>query len=210
MASFEQIAQRLAPGPSVPSIGGSKPQTLEQALQRVARAERELQDARAEARRLGRAAGKKLNTLFENSVFVKRSSAEEWCDEARAEAHLAGVEWMAEKLERAFRPESEKRKDPFYRLAAGMVRKGQLGLDLTDKPVSEIDAIQQRILKSREPDLSGNSALGVATTPELLAEQILAAGARARLPTSSDPPRDTNALSEAVLRAGRRRRNEEP
>jgi vacuolar-type H+-ATPase subunit H len=209
MASFEHIAQRLV-SVSVPSIGSLKPQTLDAALARVARAERELQDARAEARRLGRAAGKKLSALFEDSIFVKRSSAEAWCDEARAEAHLDGANWLADKLERAHRPESEKRKDPFYQLAARMVHKGQLGLDLTDKPVSEIDAIQARILKSREVDLSSNAAINAPTEHGKLAEAILAAGKRARSPTDSDPPGATNALSQEILRQGRRRRGLEP
>jgi hypothetical protein len=206
MVSFEHIAQRLAPSASVPSIGGSKAATLEQALQRVARAERELHDARAEARRLGRAAGKKLNTLFEDSTFVRRSSSESWLEETRSEAYTAGFEKACYFFERALRPQSEKERDPFYRIAAGMVRKGRQGLDLTDKPVSEIDAIQARIRKDREVDLSSNAALGAATTPDALANQILEAGKRARSATDRDPEPEMNALSRAIVKSGRKRR----
>ena len=204
MASFDEIAARLR-GTSVPSIGSARATTLEAALARVARAERELQDARAEARRLGRATGKKLSALFEDSLFVKRASAEEWIDEA----HSAGFERACRHFERALRPQSEKERDPFYRIAAGLVRKGLARADLTDESVSEIDQIQANILKSREVDLSANAQLGAATTPDALANQILEAGKRARSATDADPERPMNALSRAILESGRKRRGED-
>jgi hypothetical protein len=82
MASFDEIAARLR-GTSVPSIGSARATTLDAALARVARAETELATARQEARRIARSEGKKLDNLFEDSIFVRRSSAESCCDEAR-------------------------------------------------------------------------------------------------------------------------------
>ena len=208
MASFDEIAARLR-GTSVPLIGSARATTLDAALARVARAERELQDARAEARRLGRAAGKKLSSLFEDSIFVKRSSAEAWSDEARSE----GFERACGYFERALRPQSEKERDPFYRLAAGLVRRGLGHLnpptgDARINAMSEVDQIQQRILKSRETDFS-NQMPGAPKEPGKLADAILAAGKRARSPTDADPPREMNALSAAIVAAGKKRRQED-
>jgi hypothetical protein len=221
MVSFEHIAQRLAPGPSVPSIGGSKAQTLDAALARVARAERELQDARSEARRLGRLAGKKLSTLFEDSIFVKRSSAEEWMEES----HSAGYDQACEHFRKSFRPTNEK---PFVHIAKRMVGETALppryrwndermGIAPSpprhadpEPPPSAADLVQEQIRAARQPDLSSNTQIGAATSPDKLADQILSAAKRAKSPTDADPPRATNPLSEEILKQGRRRRGELP
>ena len=211
MASFEHIAQRLVT--SVPSIGGSKPQTLEAALARVARAETELATARAEARRLGRAEGKKLSSLFEESLFVKRSSMEAFCEEARREGYSAGIAWQVGAFERAVSGDG-----PFHMAGLALVRAHREGRefgtlrarDAGAPGMSEVDAIQARILKSRETDFS-NQMEGAPTESGKIAEAVLKAGAKARTPTGAhkDDAAPMNALSAEILRQGRRRRGEE-
>jgi hypothetical protein len=183
--------------------------SLELLRQRMTQAETTLEATRAAMRTAADAGGIKRGGLFEGSKFVLRTAGERWAVEAEKRGHLLGAEWMADKLERAHRPESEKMKDPFYRLAQGMLRRGVAGRDIGDTGLSEVGAIQARILKDREPDLSGNAAIGAATTSEALAEQILAAGKRARSPTDSDPEPEMNALSRAIVESGRKRRQED-
>ena len=106
MASFDEIAARLR-GTSVPSIGSTRATTLDAALVRVCRAEAELATARQEARRIARVEGKKLDSLFEESLFVRRSSAETWCDEARAEGRAEGKRKAADEIAAALKPSPE-------------------------------------------------------------------------------------------------------
>lgn len=208
MSSFDSALMRL--GVNVPV--GTTNVSLDVALDRCRAAEAQLDAARAAARAAARRGGKSTSALFSKSQYVLRDSAVRWCDEARREGHLAGAEWLADKLERAHRPESEKMKDPFYRLAQGMLRRGVAGREVGvgDARLSEVDQIQADIRKRAEVDLSSNAAIGAPTKHGELADAILKAGARAKSPTDADPEPPMNALSREILRQGRRRRNEEP
>ncbi len=184
--------------------------SLELLRQRMAKAEDALEAARAAMRAAADAAGIARGGLFEGSKFVLRTSGERWANEARAEGHREGHEWLAGKLEAARDPNRER---PF-RLAGLALARAQregreFGVGMRERsgaPVNEVDTIQAQILKSREVDLSSNRQIGAPTTPEKLSAAILAAGAKARSATDADPPGATNALAQEILRQGRRRR----
>ena len=57
----------------------------EAALARVEAAEKQLQNARREASRAFKAAGRDTEAMFSESTFVLRSSAKKWVEEARRE-----------------------------------------------------------------------------------------------------------------------------
>jgi hypothetical protein len=83
------------------------------------------------------------------------------------------------------------------------VRRGVAGRDISEPAANEFDAIQQRILKSRETDLSGNPP---GFRRGELADSVIAAGRCARSRTDEDPPCEMNALAKAVVEAGKKRR----
>lgn len=149
-------------GLQFPHIGSTNV-SLDAALDRCRSAEAALDSAREIARAAARRAGKGTSALFAKSSYVLRDSAIKWCDEARSEGSIAGAERLATAFERAFRPESEKRKDPFYNLAQAMVRRGVAGRDIGDAPVDPVEARQAEIRASRRVDLSANRAIGAPT-----------------------------------------------
>ena len=123
------------------------------------------------------------------------------------EAYTAGFEKACYYFERALRPQSEKERDPFYRIAAGLVRKGLPRLDPTDEPVSEIDQIQEQIRAAQRPD-RGNRLINAPDNPTALSEAIHAAAEKARTPTGrhKDDTAPMKSLSAEILKQGRRRR----
>lgn len=176
--------------------------SLELFRQRMAKAETDLEAARDAMRGAADRAGIPRGGLMEGSRFILRTSGERWANEARADGIRQGRDHAFGLFERAGTSE-------FAHIAAVLPKWKSGERSGAATAVDEVAEIQARIRKAREPDLSGNAQLGAATTPEALADQILAAGRRARSATDADPPRETTALSDAVLRAGRRRRGEQ-
>lgn len=181
--------------------------SLELLRQRMVKAEADLEAARDAMRKAADAAGIKRGGLFVGSKFVERTAGERWAAEARAAGHLAGSEWLATALEKAGRPDG-----PFAHITRAMLRRGVDGRDtgrgMADAPVDPVEARQQEILASRRTDLSPNKLIGAPTTSAELVSAIHAAAAKARSATGShkDDQGPMNALSKAVVEAGRTRR----
>lgn len=89
-----------------------------------------------------------------------------------------------------------------YKLAAEILRIADPGI----AGLNSAAAVQARIAKQAETDLSPNAALGAPTNPKALAAAIHKAAAKAKSSTDSDPPRPMNALSKGIIDAGRKRR----
>jgi hypothetical protein len=183
--------------------------------ERLSRAEVELESARNAMRKAADAGGIARAGLFAGTRFIERTSGERWANEARAEGRREGHEWLATALENARRPDRDR---PFRIAGEALARAhregrefGSLRRDAGD-PVNEVDAIQARIRKSREVDLSSNALINAPTTSAELAAGIHEAAAKARTPTGAhrDDKAPMNSLSAAILKAGRRRRSEEP
>ena len=80
--------------------------SAETAMARVEAAERALQAARREASKAFEAAGKSTSSMFAESAFVSRRTAEKWIAEAKAEASKPPESaWLREKAARAQRAE---------------------------------------------------------------------------------------------------------
>lgn len=210
--SLELLMSRLnaATGVQFPSIGTTNV-SLPAALDRVASAEAAVDSAREIARAAARAAGKRTGGLFASSKYILRESGIKWSDEARHEGFDAGFKMCCKHFKMAFRPESEKLKDPLYRaFATRLAPEGRPRLGLTDAPINEVDAIQARILADRQVDLSRNGP--GRDNPVDLAASIHKAAARAKSPTSSDPARPMDALAQKIIDSGKKahRRSDDP
>lgn len=220
--SLEFLMARLGVDPAaaqggVASIGsiGSANVSLAVALDRCRSAEASLDSAREAARAAARREGKGTGALFSKSRYVARDSATRWCDESRHEGFDAGFQMCCKHFEKAFNRDPN---DPTNIMADALARhgffkKGGPASQLIGggaARLSEVDAIQARILKSREVDLSSNALIGAPTTSAELVSAIHAAAAKARTRTGGHPDDKPpmNALSEAIVEAGKKRRGD--
>jgi hypothetical protein len=187
-----------------PSVGTTNV-PLAVALDRVAAAERSLEAARTAARDAARREGKRTSGIFSDGAFIPRATALAWCDSARKEGADSAAYDIADALKN---PDRRFAKLDTAALAAGLRLFQQRGQHST-APVSEVERVQAEILAARQPDLSGNRKLGAPDNPVDLAAAIHKAAARAKSPTgTADPPPEGNALSRAIVEAGRKRRME--
>jgi hypothetical protein len=191
---------------SVPSIGGVP--SLSAALAAVSRAEDALAAARSLAKAAARREGKGVRNLFSEGKFVARASAEKWVDQARAEGLKAGVNFLADSVERVRNPDPA---DPLYHLAVRLKRDGMAPLAAMERWHEEMEKAgffsalgagdydkAAEIWRAHSPEVSGKAA------------QIVAAGRKARMSVDAtevpDPPKGT--VAAQIIQAGRRRRNE--
>jgi hypothetical protein len=102
--SFLEAAKRAAmvKGNGNGAHGALRDTTMLFSRQRVAKAEAELEAAREAMRNAADKAGIPRANLFSESLFVARSSAEKWTDEAAARSHAEGKQAAYEEVTRAF------------------------------------------------------------------------------------------------------------
>jgi hypothetical protein len=160
-------------GPLV--VGGSM--TLAGALQRVDAAEQALADARSQAKAAARRENKPVASLFGESRFVSRASAERWCDQSRSAGEKAMVDIFARTLDMdAADPDS-----PFHFLAKRLIRPG--AMDAQRAEFASADTVAERILAAARRAKSSGADERPLPPADSVAGRILAAGARAKTPT---------------------------
>jgi hypothetical protein len=191
---------------SVPSIGGVP--SLAAALVAVARAEDALEAARRQAKAAARREGRSVKNLFSEGKFVARASAEKWTDTAREEGLKAGVNFLADSVERVRNPDPA---DPLYHLAVRLKRDGMAPLAAMERWHEEMEKAgffsalgagdydkAAEIWRAHSPEVSGKAA------------QIVAAGRKARMSVDATevPEPEKGSLAAAIIAAGKKRRNE--
>jgi hypothetical protein len=188
MSDFDFLRTRLGltSGPS-----------LDLLRQRVAKAEADLETARAAMRAAADAAGIERDSLFSGSRYVLRTSGERWAREARIEGEHAALERSARAAEiGALMNASPKWRDAHLKVAT-LARGERSAAD----PVQEV---QNRIARDRQTDLSRNREIGASDNPTDLAAAIHRAADRRRSPTDSDPAKPMDPLARAIVDSARK------
>jgi hypothetical protein len=212
---FADLAARLMSSrASASSVSGNGAGgSLSLALERVAVAEKNLQAAREAARAAARHAGVDLVGLFSEGAFIARATGERWRDEARRE----GEKVMADIFTRNLDVDAADENSPFQHLAKRLKRHGALQeQQQTPEDLARWHA-KMEAAGAFVAMRAGNVEEAARICAELhregvgksKGEQILAAGARARMSGDTErplPPKDS--LAAQVIRAGQRRRGE--
>jgi hypothetical protein len=163
--------------------GATQVTSLELARVRVAKAEAELESARAVMRTAAKAAGVKLGGIFAESLFVSRATSERWADEARDEGR-AEMTAAYRMLLAPPSPELAALGDAVRKAIAAGGFKDILGKDKGGAPADAAADLAQQILAAAERARSDGS--NERPEPAGLAGKIVAAGKARRVPFGDD------------------------